>query len=192
VTITAPIPTALPHPVPTAIPRGAAELAASFDFRGRRALIVGAGQGVGPTIAAALTAAGAAVVTDNPTARPVDIVVAAVEAAGREPLAALGRAFRLVDGIRSLLSAGASIVYVYVTQPGGGDPAALAALAAGLTGLTRALATELGPQGVRVNLVSADPAAAVRAEQIAAVVLFLASAEARGITGETVVAAGGR
>ena len=95
-----------------------------------------------------------------------------------------------------------------------------AAAKAGLAGLTRSLALDYGPRGVRVNCVcpgftdtrlvresmerSADPAAAERAmvagvalgriaapAEIAATIAFLASADASYVTGATLYVDGG-
>ena len=65
---------------------------------------------------------------------------------------------------------------------------------AGLVGLTRSLAKELGPDGVRVNLVAPGPLTpdGVAPRDVATVVLFLASDDAAFITGETFPVDGGR
>jgi NAD(P)-dependent dehydrogenase (short-subunit alcohol dehydrogenase family) len=89
-----------------------------------------------------------------------------------------------------LLSRGASVVNVGGTPAAAGGPVHTAA-AAGLVGLTRALAKELGPAGVRVNLVAVGPAQVGDEDDVAAVVLFLASDEAGGVNGETIVVDGG-
>jgi NAD(P)-dependent dehydrogenase (short-subunit alcohol dehydrogenase family) len=60
----------------------------------------------------------------------------------------------------------------------------------GLSGLTRSLARQLGPDGVRVNLVAATPDSCP--EHVAAVALFLASTGSGGVNGETIVVATGR
>jgi 3-oxoacyl-[acyl-carrier protein] reductase len=99
---------------------------------------------------------------------------------------------------------------------GSEDRSAYAAAKAGILGLTRTLALELAPAGVRVNAVApgridtprvragytdADWAAAAKAiplghaglpEDVAEVVAFLASDAAKHITGQTIHANGGR
>jgi NAD(P)-dependent dehydrogenase (short-subunit alcohol dehydrogenase family) len=108
-------------------------------------------------------------------------------------------------------------IHAFCTQPG---RAAYAAAKAGLLGLTRALALDLGPLGIRVNAVVPgyvrteiwdlwlnkvpDPEATVKAiaqqhpirrigkpEDIAAAVAFLASDDAAFITGASLVVDGG-
>ncbi|HZN77692.1 MAG TPA: SDR family oxidoreductase [Micromonosporaceae bacterium] len=134
----------------------------------------------------------------------VDIVVTAGPTPGSTPLAeltpdvwrraldsTLTAAVLVVRGVRPRLAAEASIVHIGSTLGSRGEAGASAgaAAAAGLVGLTRSLAKELGPDGVRVNLVAAGPA--VAAEHVAAVVLFLASERARGASGETFIVDGG-
>jgi 3-oxoacyl-[acyl-carrier protein] reductase len=185
----------------------AARLATAFDLRGRAALVAGGDADVERAIACALTLAGATVVADQtPTTGPdgvaalvdtcrqrlgsVDIVVHVAHEPGAGAFAPLSMALRLVDGVVPLLSSGASIVHVDTAgEPGDGAPAAVAA---GLAGVTRSQARQMGPRGVRTNLVVAGTAVAGSAEHVAAVVLFLASDEAAGITGETVVLSGSR
>jgi enoyl-[acyl-carrier-protein] reductase (NADH) len=183
----------------------AAPLATAFHLRGRAALVAGAGAEVERAIAGALTSAGATVVVGQiPTTGPdavaalvdtcrerlgsVDIVVHVAHAPGAAAFAPLSTALWLVESVMPLLSSGASIVHVDTT----GEPCdgAQAAVAAGLAGATRSQARQLGPRGVRTNLVVAGPAVAGSAGHVAAVVLFLASDEAAGITGETVVLSG--
>jgi len=96
-----------------------------------------------------------------------------------------------------------------------GASPAYAASKAGLIGLTKQMAYELGPSGIRVNLVapgvtttdwvernlgperiqSAEKAAPLRRvgspEDIAAVIAFLASSDSRHVTGQVISASGG-
>ncbi|HXF77191.1 MAG TPA: SDR family NAD(P)-dependent oxidoreductase [Methylomirabilota bacterium] len=84
---------------------------------------------------------------------------------------------------------------------GSEDRSAYAAAKAGILGLTRTLALELAPFGVRAGYTEADWAAAAKAiplghaglpEDVAEVVAFLASDAAKHITGQTIHANGGR
>ncbi|MCZ6888747.1 MAG: SDR family NAD(P)-dependent oxidoreductase [Gammaproteobacteria bacterium] len=111
---------------------------------------------------------------------------------------------------------GAAIVNIGSTAASGVDGSpAYSASKAGLIGLTRTMATELGPEQVRVNLVAPgitltgwvtrniDPAhlesmkkstpleRAAEPEDIAAVVAFLCSDDARHVTGQVISASGG-
>lgn len=111
---------------------------------------------------------------------------------------------------------GAAIVNIGSTAASGVDGSpAYAASKAGLIGLTRTMATELGSKQVRVNLVAPgitltgwitrniDPARiesmkestplqrAAEPEDIAAVVSFLCSEDARHVTGQVISASGG-
>lgn len=106
--------------------------------------------------------------------------------------ATLTSAMLVTHGVEPLLARDASIVYIGSTWATRGQEqaSAEAAAAAGLIGLTRSLAKELGPRGVRVNLVTVAPALLAQAAHLVGVVLFLASAESRSITGEVVVVDG--
>jgi NAD(P)-dependent dehydrogenase (short-subunit alcohol dehydrogenase family) len=120
----------------------------------------------------------------------LDLVVTQPELDGRtgwhETLdATLTAAMLVARGAQWLLGPDAAVVHIGVL-PGPG--AAVAVAASGLAGLTRSLAHELGPRGVRVNAVAPAPGPA---EDVAAVALFLASGRSAGIAGETVVMDGG-
>lgn len=197
------------------------ELAAAYDLRDRRALVTGATRDAGRATALALASAGATVVAchaeDDDTAESlarqlaetggdhrlvradvayadgvaaaanacrahlgtVDVVVNVAGARTGVPLADLTAAELVARATLPLLAASASVVNVGTVASG----------ELGLAGLTRSLARELGPNGVRVNLVAAAPAS--RPEDVASVVLFLASTESGGVDGETVVVDGG-
>lgn len=125
-------------------------------------------------------------------------------------------AFGLVQRSLPLLSAGSSIVVIgsRVATAGMAGAAHYLASKAGLAGLTRALCKELGPRGIRVNLVAPgviETEATVdlpmdrrtrhevmsplnrlgTVDEIAGAVLFLASDLAGFITGETLNVDGG-
>ncbi|WP_329081899.1 MULTISPECIES: SDR family NAD(P)-dependent oxidoreductase [unclassified Streptosporangium] len=124
-----------------------------------------------------------------------------------------GTAF-VVSASLPLLSAGASIVNVGSRVATVGVPlrAHYTASKAGLIGLTRSLAKELGPRGIRVNVVAPGPVeteseipAPVReryqnmiplgrmgiSEEVANVVLFMASDLSSFVSGETIHVDGG-
>ncbi|WFE29215.1 hypothetical protein O7623_08520 [Solwaraspora sp. WMMD791] len=94
---------------------------------------------------------------------------------------ALATARRVGRQVAVAASGGGGLVFVAVPPAGPGPDAVTEA---GLTGLARALATEFGPAGVRVNQV-AGPGCADRPDQVSAAVLFLASDRAAGVTGQT-------
>ncbi|MGJ6967147.1 SDR family NAD(P)-dependent oxidoreductase [Streptosporangium sp. G11] len=124
-----------------------------------------------------------------------------------------GTAF-VVSASLPLLSAGASIVNVGSRVATVGVPlrAHYTASKAGLIGLTRSLAKELGPRGIRVNVVAPGPVeteveipAPVReryknmiplgrlgaSDEVANVVLFMASDLSSFVSGETIHVDGG-
>ncbi len=126
----------------------------------------------------------------------------------------LGGPFLVTQRALPLLSAGGSIIFIGSRVASVGIPlrAHYTATKAGLVGLTRALAKELGPRGLRVNVVAPGPIeteeptpAAVREryqkliplgrlgnpDDIAGVVAFLASDLSRFVNGETINVDGG-
>jgi 3-oxoacyl-[acyl-carrier protein] reductase len=135
----------------------------------------------------------------------VDIVVNAVGARRPAPFAGLDLtgwrgsvdanltpAFLVTHGALPLLSPPACVVSIgsRAAEYGMAGHVPDTAAQAALVGFTRSLAKELGPAGVRVNLVAANPDTVSPAD-VAAVVLFLASDEAGFITGETFPVDGG-
>lgn len=126
----------------------------------------------------------------------------------------LTAAYLVTQGALQLLRPGASVVNIGSRVATVGIPlrAHYTAAKAGMIGLTRSLSKELGPRGIRVNLVApgvidtgADLPAPVRERyesmtavrrlgqpsEIAAVVCFLASELAAYVTGETINVDGG-
>lgn len=126
----------------------------------------------------------------------------------------LGAAFLLAKRALPLLSAGSSITYIGSRVATIGIPlrSHYTAAKAGLIGLTRSLAKELGAKGIRVNVVAPGPVETElpvpeevrrryqqmiplgrlgRPEEIAQVVVFLASDAASFVNGETVHVDGG-
>ncbi len=135
----------------------------------------------------------------------LDIVVNAVGARRPAPFASLDladwrgaidatltTAFLVTHGALPLLSRQACVVTIGGRAAEHGMAGAVhdTAAQAALVGFTRSLAKELGPAGVRVNLVAASQDTASPVD-VAAVVLFLASDEAGFITGETFPVDGG-
>ena len=125
-------------------------------------------------------------------------------------------AFRMSQASLSVLADGGSIVNIGAAAAlrGRAPGVDYSASKAALVGFTRALCKELGPRGIRVNLVAPGPTisepgggpppaiaqriarlAALgrlgRAEDVAAAVLFLAGDTAAHITGETITVDGG-
>jgi 3-oxoacyl-[acyl-carrier protein] reductase len=152
-------------------------------------------------------AADVAALTDACRSRfgTLDIVVNAVGARRPAPFASLDLtgwrgsvdanltpAFLVTHGALPLLSRRACVVSIgsRAAEYGVAGRVPDTAAQAALVGFTRSLAKELGPAGVRVNLVATNPDTASPAD-VAAVVLFLASDEAGFITGETFPVDGG-
>jgi 3-oxoacyl-[acyl-carrier protein] reductase len=157
----------------------------------------------------------------------LDVVVHNAGAISHFPLAQLGidewrrvldtnltAAFLLVQKTLPMLREGASVVFVGSRVATGGVPlrAHYTAAKAGLIGLTRSLAKELGPRGIRVNVVAPGPTetdADLRPEvrrryeqmialgrlgrpaDVAGVVLFLAGDSGAFVSGETINVDGG-
>ncbi|MDM4718198.1 SDR family NAD(P)-dependent oxidoreductase [Micromonospora sp. WMMA1363] len=126
----------------------------------------------------------------------------------------LTAAARVTQAALPLLGAGSSVVNVGSRVATVGIPlrAHYTAAKFGLIGLTRSLAKELGPQGIRVNVVAPGPVQTEtdtppavleryknliplgrlgEADEIAAVVRFLASDSASFVSGETINVDGG-
>ncbi|MEV0967829.1 SDR family NAD(P)-dependent oxidoreductase [Microtetraspora glauca] len=127
--------------------------------------------------------------------------------------ASLTGAFLVTQRALPLLGHGASIVNIGAAAALRGLPgrAHYTAAKAGLIGLTRSLAKELGPAGIRVNLVAPGPIETGEADEralsryrhlialgrpgtpddVAGAVLFLAGDQSRFVTGETLMVDGG-
>jgi 3-oxoacyl-[acyl-carrier protein] reductase len=128
----------------------------------------------------------------------------------------LGGAYRVTQALLPLLGDGASVVNIgaAVALRGLATRTHYGAAKAGVVGFTRALAKELGPQGVRVNavapgVVETEPRAGLpeqiydrlrgataynrlaRPEEVAGVVLFLAGSLAGYVTGAVITVDGG-
>lgn len=159
------------------------------------------------------------VLINNAAVQGDGFLAMATHAAFAEALAVnlTGAALCAREVVRGMMSAGrGTIVNVssVITRRGSPGMSAYAAAKGGLEALTRALALELGPRGIRVNAVVPGafdagmtdfaPRAVVerwregtplgrlgRPEELAAAVWFLASAEAGFITGHTLVVDGG-
>ncbi|WP_283133419.1 SDR family NAD(P)-dependent oxidoreductase [Rhizohabitans arisaemae] len=123
-------------------------------------------------------------------------------------------AYLLIQGTLPLLGAGSSIVLIGSRVATIGIPlrAHYTAAKAGLIGLTRSAAKELGPKGIRVNVIAPGPVETEaetppevreryqrmiplgrlgQADEIAGPVLFLASDLSTFVTGETIHVDGG-
>jgi 3-oxoacyl-[acyl-carrier protein] reductase len=124
-------------------------------------------------------------------------------------------ASRAVAEVMKAQGSGSIVNVGSIGAAGLGASPAYAASKAGLIGLTKQMAYELGPSGIRVNLVapgvtttdwvernlgperiqSAEQSAPLRRvgtpDDIAAVIAFLASADSRHITGQVISASGG-
>jgi 3-oxoacyl-[acyl-carrier protein] reductase len=187
-------------------------------LRGRQALVAGPDGDLAAAVVRALAHAGARVtacagVSQSTVEGTVDILVTCTPAPSALTVAELtdtrwraaldGGVTAAMSSTRDVLpllrgngtqpgSTGSSIVHIGSAAGLRGEAGAVASAtsAAGLAGLTRSLARELGPRGVRVNMVAAGPVAAGRSDQVAAIAVFLASDASAGINGEVIVADG--
>jgi NAD(P)-dependent dehydrogenase (short-subunit alcohol dehydrogenase family) len=143
------------------------------ELAGRTAVVTGASKGIGLAVVNALAASGARVVAGARRTSPELAELAksgqveAVEVdlaspAGPERLVAAAAVRATRSALPSMLAAKAGVIIsvcsVNARLP---DPAVLdySAAKAGLAAFSKALAREVGPQGVRVNTVSPGPVA---------------------------------
>jgi NAD(P)-dependent dehydrogenase (short-subunit alcohol dehydrogenase family) len=183
----------------TAVPEDVARMFAAADAMGRLAVLAYSG---------GITGAASPLVDAAPDtiARVIAVNLTGAMLCARE---AIGRMSTARGG------AGGAIVFLSSRAADYGSPGEhvwYAASKGGIDSLTRGLAREVGKEGVRVNAVSPgpvatdmlDPAKQARAaglspigrigtpEEIAAAVLFMASAEASFVTGANLAVSGGR
>lgn len=183
----------------TAVPEDVARMFAAADAMGRLAVLAYSG---------GITGAASPLVDAEPAtiARVIAVNLTGAMLCARE---AIGRMSTARGG------AGGSIVFLSSRAADYGSPGEhvwYAASKGGIDSLTRGLAREVGKEGIRVNAVSPGPVATEmldpakqeraaglspvgrigRPEEIAAAVLFMASAEASFVTGANLAVSGGR